>query len=144
MPATGLRAFASGCAVKISTRLRSTVHPVQDNPSFGWPSPDALLLRPLWLAAAGGVMCAAARLPRLVPRRLAVPLPPVVHWFRHSRRRAGLTGTPAAFNSSTSCLLLQPLRCKASNRSRNGFNKSTAVFRFFGGSRCASCSSFLS
>ena len=67
-----------------------TVHPVQDNPSFGWPSPDALLLRPLWLAAAGGVMCAAARLPRLFPRRFAAPLLPAVQRFKHSRKRAGL------------------------------------------------------
>ena len=85
-----------------------------------------------------------ARLLRLVPRRLAAPLPPAVQRFKHSRNRAGLTGTPAAFNSSTSCLLLHPLRCNASNRSRNGSNTSPAVFRFLGGSRSASCVSYIS
>ena len=134
MPVTGLRASTSGCAIKIVPRLRSTFHQVQANPSFGWPSPDAPLLRPPGFDAAGGAVWVAARLLRLLPRRFA---PPAVQWFKHSRRRAGLTGTPAAFNSSTSCSLLQPLCCKASNRSRNGSNKSAAVFRFFGGSRCS-------
>ena len=35
---------------------------------------------------------------------------------RHSRKRAGTNGAPAAFSSSASWPLLQPLRCSASNR----------------------------
>src|ERR1700676_587067 len=42
---------------------------------------------------------------------------------------------PAAFNSSTSCPLLQPLRCKASKRSRSGSRASTTALRFLGASR---------
>ena len=134
MTATGLRASSSECAIIIPARLRSTLRQTCDNPSFGWPSPTAFLLRPLWLAAAGGMVGAAMDLSRLAPRFFAAPLPPVVQRFKHSRTRAGLTGTPPAFNSSASCRLLQPLRCNAIIRSRNGSNRSTAVFRFFGGS----------
>ena len=100
--------FIRESADKIPLRMCSAFHQFQDNPSFDWPSPDTLLFRPLWLAAAGGVAWVTGRLLRLVPRRFAAPLPPAAQRFRHSRKRAGLTGTPAAFNSSTSCLPLQP------------------------------------
>jgi hypothetical protein len=68
-------------------------------------------------------------------RGLAALLPPAVQRLKHSRKRAGLTGTPAAFSSSASWPLLQPLRCSVSKCSRNGSSKSAAVLRFLGGAR---------
>src|SRR5438093_10950065 len=75
---------------------------------------------------------------RLFKRRttfLLALLPLPIQRLRQSRSRAGLTGTPAVFNSAASWPLLQPLRYSASNFSRNGSSRSSAVLRCFGGLR---------
>jgi len=91
-----------------------------------------------------GALGVVACLPGRRTRRFAAPLPLAVQRRTQSRKRAGLTGTPADFNSFTSWPLLQPLRCSASNRSRAGSNTSATLLRFFGGWRSANCASFLS
>jgi len=111
MTRTGLQAFlppvSGNDLLRWEARLRAVQCPA--SLSAGWPSPDALLLRPVWLVVVDNRLLPPARLFRRRPCDFPAPLPLFVQPFKQSRNRAGLIGMPTAFSSSTSWALLQPL-----------------------------------